>query len=143
MAMHSVDDTDMKANYYDFIADLDENEMKLKSYTDTVPKEMTNSNENFISALKPISKGGTYSDREIEFTKNELDKINEEVIKTGKEEREKSNEEKMKDIRSECEAFIKNITDKYNKLKIDYEKQKQYYLQLTLNLRSQKKRNSY
>ena len=106
-----------KANYYDFIADLDENEIKLKSYTDAVPKEMTNSNENFISALKPISKGGTYSDREIEFTKNELDKINEEVIKTGKEEREKSNEEKMKDIRSECEAFIKNITDKYNTAK--------------------------
>lgn len=106
-----------KANYYDFMADLDENEMKLKSYTDAVPKEMTNSNENFISALKPISKGGTYSDREIEFTKNELEKINNEVIKTGKEEREKSNDEKLKDIRSECEAFIKNITDKYNTAK--------------------------
>ena len=37
---------------------------------------------------------------------------------------------------------ISDITDKYNKLKIEYEKQKQYYLQLTLNLRCQKKRNS-
>ena len=103
-----------KANYYDFMADLEENENKLKSYTDTIPKEMTNSNENFLAALKPISKGGTYSDREIEFTKNELDKLNNDVIKNGKEEREKLNDEKMKGIKDECEAFIKNITEKYN-----------------------------
>ena len=106
-----------KSNYYDFMADLDENENKLKSYTDTVPNEMINSNENFIASLKPISKGGTYSDREIEYTKNELDKINNDVVKNGKEERTKLNEEKMKGIRDECEAFIKNITEKYNTAK--------------------------
>ena len=106
-----------KSNYYDFMSDLEENEKKLKSYTDIVPKDLLNSNENYLVSLKPISKGGTYSDREIEFNKNELDKLNNDVIKTGKEEREKLNEEKMKGIKDECEAFIKNITDKYNTAK--------------------------
>ena len=106
-----------KSNYYDFMADLEENENKLKSYTDVVPKELSNSNENYLASLKPISKGGTYSDREIEFNKNELDKLNNDVIKAGKEEREKLNEEKMKGIKDECEAFMKNITDKYNAAK--------------------------
>ena len=106
-----------RANYYDFMADLEENENKLKSYTDNIPKEMQNSNENFLVSLKPISKGGTYSDREIEFNKNELEKLNNDVIKNGKEEREKLNDEKMKGIRDECEAFMKNITEKYNTAK--------------------------
>ena len=106
-----------RANYYDFMADLEENENKLKSYTDNIPKEMQNSNENFLVSLKPISKGGTYSDREIEFNKNELEKLNNDVIKNGKEEREKLNDEKMKGIRDECEAFMKNIIEKYNTAK--------------------------
>ena len=106
-----------RANYYDFMTDLEENENKLKSYTDVIPKEMLNSNENFLVSLKPISKGGTYSDREIEYTKNELDKLNNDVIKNGKEEREKINDEKMKGIKDECEAFMKNITEKYNTTK--------------------------
>ena len=106
-----------RSNYYDFMTDLEENENKLKSYTDVVPKELLNSNENFLVSLKPISKGGTYSDREIEYNKNELDKLNNDVINKGKEEREKLNNEKMKGIRDECEAFMKNITDKYNTAK--------------------------
>ena len=44
---------------------------------------------------------------------------------------------------AELKNNISDITDKYNKLKIDFEKQKQYYITLTLNLRSQKKKNSY
>ena len=106
-----------RSNYYDFMGDLEENENKLKSYTDVIPNELLNSNENFLASLKPISKGGTYSDREIEFNKNEIEKLNNDVIKNGKEEREKLNNEKMKGIRDECEAFIKNITDKYNTAK--------------------------
>ena len=106
-----------RSNYYDFMGDLEENENKLKSYTDVIPNELLNSNENFLASLKPISKGGTYSDREIEFNKNEIEKLNNDVIKNGKEEREKLNNEKMKGIKDECEAFIKNITDKYNTAK--------------------------
>lgn len=34
---------------------------------------------------------------------------------------------------------MSDINDKYNKLKIEFEKQKQYYIQLTINLRSQKR----
>ena len=106
-----------RSNYYDFMTDLEENENKLKSYTDQVPKELLNSNENYILSLKPISKGGTYSDREIEFNKNEIDKLTNDVINKGKEERQKLNDEKMKGIREECEAFMKSITDKYNTAK--------------------------
>ena len=106
-----------KANYYDFLTDLEENETKLKSYTDTVPNELLTSNNNYILSMKPISKGGTYSDREIEFTKNELNKLNDETIKTGQEERQKLNDEKLKGIKEELETFMKNITEKYNTAK--------------------------
>ena len=41
---------------------------------------------------------------------------------------------------AELKNSISDITDKYNKLKIDYEKQKQYYIQLSLNMRNQKKK---
>ena len=37
---------------------------------------------------------------------------------------------------------LSDITDKYTKLKIEFEKQKQYCIQLNLNIRNQKKRNT-
>ena len=57
-----------------------------------------NLNKNFILSLSPFSNGGTYSDREIEFTKNELNKLDEETIKASMENRKKENEEKLKQI---------------------------------------------
>ena len=69
-----------KSNYYNFITNLEENQIKLKSYTDTLPKEMLNSNDTFIHSLKTLEKGGTYSQREVDFNKNELDKINNDII---------------------------------------------------------------
>ena len=40
---------------------------------------------------------------------------------------------------AELKNSMSDINDKYNKLKIEFEKQKQYYIQLTINLRSQKR----
>jgi hypothetical protein len=70
-----------KTSYYDFMIDLDENQMKLKEYLETQPNELLSLNNNYYLSLKPISKGGSYSDREIEYTKGELDKIENELIK--------------------------------------------------------------
>ena len=106
-----------KSNYYNFITNLEENQIKLKSYTDTLPKEMLNSNDTFIHSLKTLEKGGTYSQREVDFNKNELDKINNDIIIKNKEEREKLNEEKMKNIKDECDNFMKNIEEKYKTTK--------------------------
>ena len=84
-----------KSNYYNFITNLEENKESLKNYTDVIPKEMLKSNDNFMHSLKTIQKGGTYSPREVEFNKNELDIINNDIIIKNKEEREKANEEKI------------------------------------------------
>ena len=69
-----------KSDYYNFLASLEENNQSLKNYTDTQPKEMLKSNDNFMHSLKTIEKGGTYSQREVEFNKNELDLINNDII---------------------------------------------------------------
>ena len=106
-----------KSNYYNFIANLEENKESLKNYTDVIPKEMLKSNDNFMHSLKTIQKGGTYSPREVEFNKNELDIINNEIIIKNKEEREKANEEKMKSIKEECDNLMKNIDEKYKTAK--------------------------
>ena len=102
-----------KTSYYDFLIDLEENEAKLKEYSDDHPNELISSNKNYLLSLKPMSKGGTYSDREIEFTKGELEKLENETIKASQEERRKINDEKLKGIRDECETFMKNINDQY------------------------------
>ena len=106
-----------KSNYYNFLTSLEENNQSLKNYTDTQPKDMLKSNDNFMHSLKTIEKGGTYSQREVEFTKNELDVINNDIIIKNKEEREKTNEEKIKGIKEECETFMKNIEEKYKTTK--------------------------
>ena len=106
-----------KSNYYNFIANLEENKESLKNYTDVIPKEMLKSNDNFMHSLKTIQKGGTYSPREVEFNKNELDIINNDIIIKNKEEREKANEEKMKSIKEECDNLMKNIDEKYKTAK--------------------------
>ena len=103
-----------KTSYYDFIADLNENESLLKKYSENNPNALMNLNKNFILSLSPFSNGGTYSDREIEFTKNELNKLDEETIKASMENRKKENEEKLKQIRDDCDKFMKDIEDKYN-----------------------------
>ena len=103
-----------KSNYYNFLTDLNENESSLKKYTVTQPNEIINSNNNFILSLKLTEKGGTYSQREIDFTKDELNNINNDVITKSKEEREKKNSEKITEIKNNCQNFLKNITDKYN-----------------------------
>ena len=43
---------------------------------------------------------------------------------------------------TELKNSLSITLEKYNKLKIDFEKQKQYYIQLTINLRNQKKKSS-
>ena len=103
-----------KTSYYDFMIDLDDNENKFKEYLETIPNELLSLNKNFLLSLKPISKGGTYSDREIEYTKGELDKLENEVIKAGQEERKKKNEEKLKGIKEEVENMMKAIKDQYD-----------------------------
>ena len=103
-----------KTSYYDYLIDLDENEIKLKEYSDEHPNELISLNNNYLLSLKPISKGGTYSDREIEFTKGELEKLENETIKTSQEERKKNNQEKLKGIRDECESFMKHIKEQYD-----------------------------
>ena len=102
-----------KTTYYDFLIDLEENEVKLKEYSDTHPKELFSSNNNYLLSLKPLQKGGTYSDREIEFTKGELEKLENENIKVGQEERKKLNTEKLQGIRGECETFMNKIKEQY------------------------------
>ena len=102
-----------KSNYYNFLVNLDENKTNLKSYTDTSPKEMLTSNNNFIASLKLIEKGGTYSQREVDFNKEELTQINNDIITKTKEEREKINEEKIKTIKEQCDNFMKVIDEKY------------------------------
>ena len=102
-----------KSNYYIFLANLDEDISTLKNYTDASPKELLNLNENFMHSLKLIEKGGTYSQREVDFNKNELDKINNDIIIKTKEEREKINEEKIKTIKDECDNLMKNLEEKY------------------------------
>ena len=102
-----------KSNYYNFLTSLEENNQSLKNYTNTQPKEMLKLNDNFMHSLKTIEKGGTYSQREVEFNKNELDTINNDIIIKSKEEREKNNEEKIKSIKEECDTFMKSIEEKY------------------------------
>jgi len=58
-----------KTSYYDFMKDLEENQMQLKEYLETQPNELLSLNNNYYLSLKPISKGVSYSDREIEYTK--------------------------------------------------------------------------
>ena len=103
-----------KTSYYDFMIDLDENEYKFKEYLETQPNELLSLNNNFLLSLKPISKGGTYSEREIEYTKGELDKLENEVIKASQEERKKKNEEKLKGIKDEAENMMKAIKEQYD-----------------------------
>ena len=103
-----------KTSYYDFLIDLEENETKLKEYSDEHPNELISLNNNYFLSLKPISKGGAYSDREIEYTKGELDKLENDVIKASQEERKKTNQEKLKGIRDECESFMKKIKEQYD-----------------------------
>ena len=103
-----------KTSYYDFMIDLDENENKFKEYLETQPNELLSLNNNFLLSLKPISKGGTYSEREIEYTKGELDKLENEVIKASQEERKKKNEEKLKGIKDEAENMMKAIKGQYD-----------------------------
>ena len=103
-----------KTSYYDFLIDLDENENKLKEYSDEHPKELISMNNNYLISLKPISKGGTYSDREIEHTKSELEKLENEIIKESQEERKNNNQEKLKGIRDECESYMKKIKEQYD-----------------------------
>ena len=106
-----------KSNYYNFLANLDEDISTLKNYTDNSPKELLNLNDNFIHSLKLIENGGTYSQREVDFNKNELDKINNDIIIKTKEEREKINEEKIKNIKEQCDNLIKNLEEKYKTAK--------------------------
>lgn len=106
-----------KSNYYNFLTNLEDDTQSLKNYTDIIPKEMLKSNDNFMHSLKTIQKGGTYSPREVEFNKNELDQINNEIIIKTKEEREKINEEKLKNIKEECDKFLKDIEEQYKTTK--------------------------
>ena len=103
-----------KTSYYDFMIDLEENEINFKEYLETQPNELLSLNNNFLLSLKPISKGGTYSEREIEYTKGELDKLENDVIKASQEERKKKNEEKMKGIKEEAENMMKGIKEQYD-----------------------------
>ena len=103
-----------KASYYDFMIDLEDNENKFKEYLDTIPNELSSLNNNYLLSLKPISKGGTYSDREIDFTKGELEKLENDVIKASQEERKKKNEEKLKGIKEEVENMMKGIKEQYD-----------------------------
>ena len=103
-----------KTSYYDFMIDLEENESKIKEYSETIPNELNSLNNNYYLSLKPITKGGTYSDREIEFTKGELDKIENDIIKASQEERKKKNEEKLKGIKEEAENMMKGIKEQYD-----------------------------
>ena len=103
-----------KTSYYDFMIDLDENENKFKEFLETQPNELLSLNNNFLLSLKSISKGGTYSEREIEYTKGELDKLENDIIKASQEERKKKNEEKMKGIKEEAENMMKAIKDQYD-----------------------------
>ena len=102
-----------KTSYYDFMADLNEDENILKKFSEQNPNALMNLNKNFILSLNPMSKGGTYSDREIQFTTEELNKLNEETIKASMENRTKENEDKIKQIREDCDKFMKDIDDKY------------------------------
>ena len=103
-----------KTSYYDFMIDLEENESKIKEYSETIPNELNSLNNNYYLSLKPITKGGTYSDREIEFTKGELDKIENDIIKASQKERKKKNEEKLKGIKEEAENMMKGIKEQYD-----------------------------
>ena len=103
-----------KTSYYDFMIDLEDNEDKFKEYLETNPNELLSLNNNFYLSLKPISKGGTYSDREIEYTKGELDKLENDIIKSSQEERKKKNEEKLKGIKDDAENMMKAIKEQYD-----------------------------
>ena len=103
-----------KTTCYDFLIDLEENEIKLKQYTDESPAELLHSNSNFLASLKLKKNGGTYSEREVEHIKSEIEKLENEVIKVSQENRQKENNEKLKGIRDECEVFMKNINDLYS-----------------------------
>ena len=103
-----------KTSYYDFMIDLEENQMQLKEYLETQPNELLSLNNNYYLSLKPISKGGSYSDREIEYTKGELDKIENDIIKLSQEERKKKNDEKLKGIKEEAENMMKAIKEQYD-----------------------------
>jgi multidrug resistance efflux pump len=94
--------------------DLDENQNKLKEYLETQPKELISLNNNYYLSLKPMSKGGSYSDREIEYTKGELDKIENDIIKATLEERKKKNDEKLKGVKEEAENMMKAIKEQYD-----------------------------
>ena len=103
-----------KTSYYDFMIDLEDNEDKFKEYLETNPNELLSLNNNFYLSLKPISKGGTYSEREIEYTKGELDKLENDIIKSSQEERKKKNEEKLKGIKDDAENMMKAIKEQYD-----------------------------
>ena len=102
-----------KTMYYDFISQLNEDEVKLNDYAVKAPQGLMQLNKNYILSLLPISKGGTYSDREIEFTKGELNAIDENELKKAIEERTQMNKEKIDKIKADAEAFLKDVEEKY------------------------------
>ena len=101
-----------KTDYYDFLSYLNENEEKLKNYTEKNPNELKKLNENYIKSMQPFEKGGTYSQREIDFTKTELDNLNQSIDNSVKERSDK-NTEKVNFYRTEVNKFLDDIVNKY------------------------------
>ena len=107
-----------KVSFYELNTFLEEAEEKYLDFSKTNPENLVQLNKNFIMSMHTFSRGGTYSDREEEFYKSQIEKINEEQILREKQEREILHDTKLKEIRANMNSLLEKIEKKYS---ISYE----------------------
>ncbi len=102
-----------KTSYYDLQTNLQESEIKMVTYTKNNPEYLFTSNKNFLLSLQNYEKGGTYSEIEIVYYKEQIEAINEELIKKDMNERESLNQTKIMQIKTNLTAALEKMEKKY------------------------------
>lgn len=103
----------LKTSYYDLQTNLQEAEIKMNIFTNNNPEILITLNKNFLMSLQSFEKGGTYSDYEINYYREQIESINEEVIKKDMMERESLNQSKLMQIKSNMSAAYEKMEKKY------------------------------
>jgi len=102
-----------KTSYYDLQTTLQEAEIKMVIFTKNNPESLFTLNKNFLLSLHSFERGGTYSENEINYYKEQIEAINEDLIKKDMLERESLNQNKILQIKSNLTATYEKMEKKY------------------------------
>jgi hypothetical protein len=105
-----------KGSYYDLQTNLQEAETKMLIYCKNNPENLINLNKNFLSSLQSFEKGGTYSANEIIYYKEEIEKLNEDVIKKDMNERNNINSTKLMQVKNNLNNAYEKMEKKYQSI---------------------------